>query len=227
MTGRFTKPWAVTAALLAFVILGVSTHTQMSPAQDTKKAEGKDAGQPGGAQQKSEKLPPAFQKIVDDNKELRDALKELADQHEQLKSEYGATKKALESEISKTNQALTKLDAFIASNNTRIAWRRVEGLQAPDRNRERIYPFAVDFAPDQPISGQPQDLQVVIAGFSYIRGEHDVSHLHGWTQNVRLEGTRVVGEYCYNLSDNDNNSVVNEPRSTLRLLVIAKIKPVQ
>src|SRR5262245_24939145 len=103
------KPWTLAAALLTVGILGVLSQSQLSTAQDTKKVEeartakNKGAEQPSAPRQPTEELPPAFQKIVDDNKELRDALRELANHHEELKSEYEATKRALKAEISKTN----------------------------------------------------------------------------------------------------------------------------
>jgi hypothetical protein len=163
---------------------------------------------------------------ANDKKGLVDEVQTISRNYEELKGQFDAATKSLKIEIEKTHAAIESLDKHFKNNNTRIAWRHVNDLHAPDRNREQIYKFEVDFAPNQPLSGRPEHLQVLVAGFSYIRQEHDVSHLHGWTRNVKLQGTKVTGEYCFNLSDNDNNSVVDN-RSSLRLLVIAMIEPVK
>ena len=190
----------------------------------------------------AEELAKSLAEEVRKRERLEESVSQLRKDHGRLQKVVDDLSTRVETNAKTFDLALKNMASYFSKNNTRISWRVVE-LQTPTagvinvpfagaRNvpnnfikgdRHKWGTFEVDFAPDQPLSGDVKDLCVVISGVTCTRDEHNVSDFLAETRNVRLVGTKVTGEYRFNLSDHDNNS--SHAWTRLWLLVIAKIQP--
>ena len=180
--------------------------------------------------------------------QLRTQIQDRANDHsifkadvERLLKEQAEKIQVLVQSETQVNTELRAIIQFLEKNNTRIGWRKVDkqtptsgvypgplrGLKytLPDNaqrgDRFRWGKFEVDFAPDVPMVPE-----VCVSGIACARDEHNVSNFYADTRNVTVSGTKVTGEYRFNLSDHDNNSsYTNDTKVTF--FVIAKLNPTE
>ena len=138
-----------------------------------------------------------------DAKNLNVKLTELSTTLDSYKQDAKEKLPALKSEIAAAQRALgdyQKLAKDVAEvRRNQFAWRATE---VPYTRRDETKTFEVDFAPNVP---DPDKVKVVIGGIFLERPEHDVSVFRAQVQNVKVDGTKVTGEYRCTLSDTDMN----------------------
>jgi hypothetical protein len=127
-----------------------------------------------------------------------------------------ANLRLLTDKVTGIDQACAVLSTRLDNNLVRIGWRST-GIDGSTKTtpRDNFSPFEVEFSPDVPV-----EVIAVNGGMGLNRGQHSVSHLFAEFQHVRIEGTKVKGDYKWNLSDDD----WNDGGGWINIVVLAKLK---